>query len=302
MSPMVSSRRLFMPQRGMILVIVLWIVTLLAVMAGSFAYSMRTEIRLALGAVERARARALAEAGVAYAMAWQLDHDASRKTWPPNGDPREWVFGDGRVRIEVINANGLVSLNTASPDLLKALFSGVGVDAADRDALVEAVLNWSESGQQQMLGRPDRAAGQLSGRFQPRKARFESIEELQQVEGMTKAIYERIADEVTAFSSHLGVNPEFAPAGLLRDLGLDERAVADYVASRAKAAADGSRPPPVPRTSGEGIFFGGRTPIYHITVAAELESGTVVKVKAVTDLQAGIIAQDLRVFAWREGR
>jgi len=45
----------------MVLVIVLWIVTLLAVMAGSFAYSMRTETRLATSAVERSQARALAE-------------------------------------------------------------------------------------------------------------------------------------------------------------------------------------------------------------------------------------------------
>ena len=35
------ERPLTSPQRGMVLVIVLWIVTLLAVMAGGFAYSMR---------------------------------------------------------------------------------------------------------------------------------------------------------------------------------------------------------------------------------------------------------------------
>jgi general secretion pathway protein K len=134
-------------QRGMVLVIVLWIVALLAVMAGGFAYSMRVETRLATSAVERAQARALAEAGVAYAQAWQLDHEASRKIWPPNGDPHEWSFGGGRLRIQVTDANGLVNLNNADPKLLETLFAGVGLEGRDRDRLVQAILDWRESDQ-----------------------------------------------------------------------------------------------------------------------------------------------------------
>jgi len=125
-------------QRGMVLVIVLWIITLLAVMAGAFAYSMRVETRLAASAVERAQARTLAEAGVAYALAWQLDADA-QKQWSPNGDPRDWTFGGGRLRIEVTDASGLVDLNNAGPELLKALLAGAGVDARDQDRVAEAI-------------------------------------------------------------------------------------------------------------------------------------------------------------------
>ena len=101
-------------QRGMVLVIVLWIVTLLAVMAGGFAYSMRVETRLATSTVERAQARALAEAGVAYALAWQLDPEA-QKQWPPHGDLYDWEFSGGRVRISVEDAAGRISLNNADP-------------------------------------------------------------------------------------------------------------------------------------------------------------------------------------------
>ena len=61
----------------MVLVIVLWIVTLLAVMAGGFADSMRVETRLATGVVERAQARALAEANL-----------------PPEIDPLPPLFRD----------------------------------------------------------------------------------------------------------------------------------------------------------------------------------------------------------------
>ena len=52
-------------ERGAALVLALWFGALISVMAGSFAFSVRTEVRLASGAVDRARAGALAEAGVA---------------------------------------------------------------------------------------------------------------------------------------------------------------------------------------------------------------------------------------------
>ncbi|HRD65354.1 MAG TPA: type II secretion system protein GspK [Candidatus Competibacter sp.] len=290
-------------QRGMVLIIVLWIVTLLAVMAGGFAYSMRVETRLATGAVERARARALAEAGVAFGLAWQLDQEASRKYWPPNGDLHEWTFGGGRLQIRITNANGLVSLNTADPDLLKALFAGTGASSHELDRLVEAVLDWRESDRQGVPGGVHRAGGRMArGWLGSTKGRFESIEELQQIEGVTREVYERIADGVTAFSNHVGVNPELAPAGLLRALGLDERTVADYVSARVRAAADGSPPPPLPRNDGHAFFLGGRTNTYHVTVAAEVETGTVVVVKSVADVQGMLSGQNLRLVAWREGR
>ena len=136
-----ESRKQPVRQRGMVLVIVLWIVTLLAVMSGGFAYSMRVETRLATSSVERAQARALAEAGVAYALAWQLDPDA-QKQWPPNGDRRTWSFGGGRLRIEVTNASGLVNLNNAGPELLKALLAGAGVGSREQDPLAEAIEDW----------------------------------------------------------------------------------------------------------------------------------------------------------------
>ena len=130
-------------KNGMVLVIVLWIMTLLAVMAGGFAYSMRIETRLATGTVERAQARALAEAGMAYALAWQLDPEA-QKQWPANGDWRAWSFGGGRLRIQVVDAGGLVNLNTANSELLKALLAAAGVDPQDQDRLADAIQDWRD--------------------------------------------------------------------------------------------------------------------------------------------------------------
>lgn len=315
----VDSRRRLADQRGMVLVIVLWITTLLAVMAGGFAYSMRVESRLATGTVERAQARALAEAGVAYALAWQLDPDA-QKQWPPNGDPHEWAFDGGRLRIEVVDASGLVNLNDPNPDPLKGLLAGVGVAVGDQERLVAAIQDWRDVDDQPLPQGAESAEYRAAGRAGPKDAPFESTEELGQVLGVTRELYERLANVTTAFSHQSGVNPELAPARVLHALGLDERTVADYVEARARAAAaaDGSSMPSLPSNGGTFLFSSGRSSVYHIVVTAETETGTTVVLEAVFDTQGGgavttvqgggiatqgaAAGQGPRLLAWREGR
>ncbi len=300
-------------QRGMVLVIVLWIVTLLAVMAGGFAYSMRIETRLATSAVERAQARALAEAGIAYGLAWQLDPEA-QKQWPPNGDPREWAFGGGRVRIEVTNASGLVNLNNAGAELLKALLAGVGVASREQDRLANAIQDWRDPDDDRSLPHGAESADyRAAGWPRPKNANFESVEELGQVLGMTEELQQRLASVTTVYSYESTVNPELAPARVLNVLGLDERTVSDYVTVRARAAADGLPAPPLTSSEGSSFFFGGRSSVYHIRVAAETDAGTAATLEAVFDTQGGMSGPGAfgvgasgghgpRLLAWREGR
>ncbi|NTV37716.1 MAG: general secretion pathway protein GspK, partial [Anaerolineales bacterium] len=104
-------------QQGIVLVIVLWVVTLLAVMATGFAYSMRMETVLAAYSRDRAQLRALAEAGVNYAIMRLLSVNPAlepEQLWPTDGTIQELRFGPGQVRVSVVDAAGLVDLNTAS--------------------------------------------------------------------------------------------------------------------------------------------------------------------------------------------
>lgn len=288
-------------ERGLVLVIVLWIVALLSVMAGTFAYSMRVETRLAMSSAERAQARALAEAGVAYATAWQRDPEA-QKQWPPNGDSHDWRFGGGHVRIRVVDAAGLVNLNTADLELLGAILAVEGMSGRDRDGLAAAIVDWRDPADNQAPNGAESAKYRAVGRLAPKNAPFESIEELQQVLGMTKEIYQQIAGMVTVFSYHTAVNPELAPPSLLHALGLDERTVAEYVETRARAAVDGPAPPPFQFGSRQSFFSLGRTNIYHVAITAETETGMVASVNAVAGMQSTFGGQSWRLLSWREGR
>ncbi len=114
---MFSSR-----QQGIVLVIVLWVVTLLGVMAASFAYSLRTETVLAATGVERAQARALAEAGVNYVMI-QLLNPNPEQPWPVDGSVQELKLGSRVLQVSVTDAAGMIDLNTASRELF-LLYAG----------------------------------------------------------------------------------------------------------------------------------------------------------------------------------
>ena len=286
-------------QRGMALVIVLWITALLAVMAGGFAYSMRIETRLAVSAVERAQAQELAEAGVAYALVWQLDPEA-RKQWPPNGDEHAWSFGAGHLRIQVADASGLINLNTAEVELLKKLLAAAGVADGDQEQVADAILEQRNPDGSQRLGAKPPVAG-LSPRLRP--AGFESIEALQQIPGITPAIYARIARLATVFSEHRDVNAGLAPARVLVALGMDEQAVAGYVESRARAAADGLPPPPVALNQTQFIASMGEANVYHVSVAAETATGATARVEAVIDgRQMNLSGKLPRWLTWRDGR
>ncbi len=287
-------------ERGMVLVVVLWIVTLLAVMAGGFAYSMRVETRLATSTVERAQARAWIEAGVAYGLAWQMEPEAQQQ-WSPNGDPREWSFGGGRLRIEVVDAGGLVNLNTADSELLGALLAVADVEPQDRERLADAIQGWRDPDDRPLPRGAENTEYRAAGRPGPKNAPFESVEELGQVLGMTQEVYDRIASMATVFSYHAGVNPELAPARVLKGLGLDEQTVVDYLDARAAAAtAAESAPPPFPWPGdGPSFFSQSRARVYHIVVTAETPSGAVASAEAVVDGQGVAVGQGVRWLAWR---
>ena len=203
------------------------------------------------------------------------------------------AFGDAKLRIRMTDASGLINLNTADPELLKALLTAAGLEGRDRDRLAMAILEQRNPTESQ----------HPVARFNPGlpPPRLMSIEEVQQTPGMTPAIYARIAGLVTVFSDHQGVNPLLAPLPVLRALGMDERAAADYVETRARVTT-GNLPPPVPASRSPFLFPQDRASVYHVTVAAETATGTTATVTAVLDARRTTSGDYLpRLLVWRDG-
>ncbi len=297
------KRRVWTPQpHGMVLVIVLWIVTLLAVMAGAFAYSMRVETRLATGAVERAQARALAEAGVAYALAWQRDPE-SQRNWPANGDWRDWRFGEHRVRISIEDAAGRINLNKADPRMLQQVLRNLGVAEGDLERLVAAIDDWRDPDDEPRPQGAESAAYQAAGRVGPKNAPFESVEELQQVLGLDPEIARRLAAQATVATRISGINPLLATVATLQAVtGLNEQALADYSAARVRTAGEGIAPPLPTVDEQQSFFSGSQSGSYHITALAETGAGTFAGVEVVATTRNPPPGQAARTLSWYPAR
>src|SRR6266496_3773494 len=113
-------------ERGIALILVLWLTILLTVIASAFAYSMHTETLAARNAVSLAQARGAAD-GAIMRFAFELMRPRTvNDTWQADGQPHEWYEGDARIAANAIDESGKIDLNAASDALLQGLFQVAG--------------------------------------------------------------------------------------------------------------------------------------------------------------------------------
>jgi len=86
----------------MALVLVLWVLSLLTIMAGSFALSMRRESAIVAGIKNNAQAMAKAESGIAMAEMMLLNPDPN-KGWRADGSIYEINSAGARIRVRLLS-------------------------------------------------------------------------------------------------------------------------------------------------------------------------------------------------------
>jgi general secretion pathway protein K len=205
-------------QRGFALLLVLWGLILLGLIAASFLRETRVGTTFAHNVVENAKAEALAEAGVQRAMLGLLDSDPAT-AWRPDGRVYRFAFGEGTIKVQVQDEGGKIDLNHASAAVLTALFQAVGSDLDAARKLADAILDYADAdSDRRPAGAEDpdyAAAGLKEG---AKDAPFARTEELMKVLGMTPAIYQAIADDVTVYSGRSEINRSTAPELVLRTI------------------------------------------------------------------------------------
>jgi type II secretory pathway component PulK len=179
-------------ERGIVLVIVIWVLAFVGIVLSAFAFAMRTELDAARNFKEEAEASALAEAGVAMALA-ELAHpgttDRAAGIVPPY-DSGEIRLGRGSYRVVVTDETGRIALNGASAEVLRRLLRNSGVrDARLLDTLVDAILDWQDfDNVPRANGAEEEYYRSLSHPYRAKSGAFESLEELLLVRGMTRDI------------------------------------------------------------------------------------------------------------------
>ncbi len=136
--------------RGVALLMVLWVLTLLMVLVAEFALSVRTEARTAVFYQEGTQGYYLARAGVFRALlelqrTRQRDQaglpaGAEEIPFRPNLEPREFQFPGGTCEVRAGDEAGKVNLNQATDAVLRNLLGAIGLAGAERDAVADAIL------------------------------------------------------------------------------------------------------------------------------------------------------------------
>lgn len=287
-------------QRGVALVLVLWVLALLTVIAGSYSFAMRTEAALAQNLVATAQARALADGAVHRGLYELLRPETDSAKWKPDGKIHEWASGEAKIGVMMTGESGKIDLNTASDALLKGLFRSAGLGEEESMALLDAILDWRDPDD---LRRPNGAEladyVAAGSKYVPSNASFEMLEELQQVKGMSPALYRRLRGALTIFSGQPGINPALAPRqALLAIPGVDAAQVDAYIAQRQEYIDSSQPPPPFPPAS--GFASAGPGAAFSLRAEAKLGSGGFFVREAVVGL-----TQDrkhpFRILSWKEG-
>ena len=288
-------------QNGVALVLVLWVITLLSVIAGNFAFSMRGEAKIARNLISTAQAQALADAGVQKAWFELSKPPTDLQRWQANGVAHPFTMGDAVLTVTLQDETGKIDLNTASDPLLHGLFKSVGLSEEASVALVDAVVDWRDADKLKRLhGAEDddyRAAGKS---YIPTNSPFETIDELQRVLGMSTDLYRKLAPALTVYSKQAGVNTAVAPRAVLLAIpGVNLAMVEQYLAQRQSLLTADQKALPF---AGAGSFGFGSTGLSSYTARCEVKmpDGTVFVRRAVARL-----AQDpkrpMTVLAWGEG-
>jgi general secretion pathway protein K len=181
--------------RGFALLVVLWSVTLLALLATQLTATARTETRLAANLRANAMAEAAAEGGVREAVFRLLAGEAQR--WTATGFGFATTVGTMGVVVQVEPVGGKLNPNTAPAPLLAALLRQLGAEPAMAALLAQAVVARRDPAQG---GRPHGSLAALAG-----------------VPGMTTATLDALRPYLSVFN-FAGIDPRLASPALARAL------------------------------------------------------------------------------------
>lgn len=205
-------------QKGMALVLVLWILSLMTIMAGSFALSTQRESAMLRHAHERSRAIALAEGAIYYTML-MLSIPDPKLQWQADGRPYLWRGKDIPVEVRIQDEGGKIDLNMAQESSLKTVFRLMGLQEEVGNQLCDALLDWRDQDEMKRASGAELPEYEARGlRALPQNRQFLVMDEVQGVLGMNPALYRRLQAWFTLYSMSDGLDPAKASLEVLTTL------------------------------------------------------------------------------------
>jgi general secretion pathway protein K len=195
------------PERGFVLVAVLWILMALSALAVIFSLYLSSSAR-ALAVNDTAlQAEALVSASLELTT-YQLllPGDQAR----PSHGSFHFGMDNADVVVAFTSEAARIDLNFAPKELLAGLFAGLGASEAAAQEEANRIVGWRTRPAPGAANNEEALYGAAGLGYSPRQSLFTHVNELALVAGLAPALVDRALPFVTVFNGSSGVDPQIA--------------------------------------------------------------------------------------------
>ena len=182
-------------EAGVALAILLWFIAAMSLLVGAIMYQTRIDIKLSQLRIQQAQAEALGDGAAQLALMKRLQaqQDVGFSERVTYYDMR---LADHDVKVRMLSVSGLVDLNTSPETLLLTMFKiNAGLSEDQASLLASRVVAWRSSSKLNENESDEYTSGASPYKV-IRYGRFESLEDLMMVEGMTREIYDKVKNSI----------------------------------------------------------------------------------------------------------
>lgn len=187
-------------RRGVALIVVLWVIMVLSLLIGGFAFTMHVETQVASLSRKETKAKLLARSGIEVAQmtlvfdsrsAGQGAFDALNQNWVTNTDLFvEHQLGEGKFNVTIMDEERKIPINRCSEEQLRESIGSLGLEQIDSDTITDSILDWTdENNLHRLHGAEDDYYMSLVPPYHCKDKPLDRVEELLLIRGVTPDIY-----------------------------------------------------------------------------------------------------------------
>lgn len=207
-------------QQGIALLSVLWVVTVLTLLAGSLVASQRQSTDTTRQWLHQAQARYAAEAAIHLALYNLFTH----QTQPGSTNAKEKVpifYAGYQLESNTYSEAGKADINQVSNTVLRKLIHGILENPQQADKLTDQILDWRDGDELVRLnGAEQRDYLMAESDFLPTNQPFKNIYELQRILEMAPLIFLKLQPLLTTHSGQSNIDMAAARPELLNAMGI----------------------------------------------------------------------------------
>jgi hypothetical protein len=200
-------------ERGFALIAAVASILVLSAFAVAVMAVTRREVVAGVSEVDRARASAAADAGVAIALA-RLGSDDLSGAWPLDARPHYVTFDGWKLDIRIFDERGKVPLNLLDEDQTTRLLERAGLSGHALEVARDSMLDWIDEDEDPRANGAEADYYQRLG-IRPRNGYLRAVGELRRVRGFDARIVERIAPIATVDFGSGAFDTRFAQPGAI---------------------------------------------------------------------------------------